>query len=307
MARISTRIKNLEAKASSDSDIDYRAMLVTTLARRDALHFPWRTDKKFNLPVIRRWQKEDIAGKRGVSARASGRSDWKTSMETRNALVTAKLCTAKLSRGGEVSGLVLTPQGEADARALVGSRLFSLNDALPQLIFHYLKIRKETTKGTMIESLLWQRTLAGYSDEWDHLLEPLLPLLTAGLISCDRDVPGRLYFAIKAESLPEPVTSNEQASDEFDEIYIEAYKDERNRLEATERSDEIYIPIPCGVGLEMFKDPSEDPEYELKREAIEKLEQVLRNYGQYTPSKVATKAAVAEPDDIETLTDDEDE
>lgn len=258
-------------------------MLVTVLARRDALHWPWRLDPKFNLPVIRQMQRDDLLGKRGISAKASGRSDWKSAMETRNSLVTAKLCIAKRTKGGEVSGLVLTPQGEADARALVGSRLFTLNDVLPKLIFFYLALRKASCR-SMIESLLWQRTLSGYADEWEHLIEPILPLLTSGVVAANRDVQGRLYFSLQSDSdsLPPQVTSTEQSSPEFDDIYIDAFQDERNRLEATPRSDEIYIPIPCGIGAEMHK---EDPEYESKRDLIEKLEQVLGNYGQFTPSK----------------------
>lgn len=46
----------------------------------------------------------------------------------------------------------------------------------------------------------------------------------------------------------------------------------------------MFIPLPVSIGLHEFYPDDHDPEFEEKRDYIEKLEHVLGNFGLFTPS-----------------------
>lgn len=283
LSRLTNRIAKLEAETDRQT-LDAQTMLVEVLARRDALWWPGRGPSKSNEGHIVERRKVDRAGRYGVSAKSSGRSEWGTAMDLRNSLIAQGLCKPTRSAGGEVSGLAITARGEADARALVGDRLANLGDRITQLIVFYLKLRKATSKGNVLESLLWQRTLSGYANDWDHLTEMVLPLLTAGVVEATRDTVGRVYYRLAMEAgYPEVIESRLEPIPEMDEIYVDAFRSEINMLVNLPRCDEIFIPLPASIGLHEFYPDDHDPLFESKRDYIDQIEAVLGNYGPFDP------------------------
>ncbi len=107
MSRLTNRIAKLEAETERQT-LDAQTMLVEVLARRDALWWPQRWRWRTNEGHIVQRQKDDRAGRYGVSAKSSGRSEWGTAMDLRNQLVAQGLCKPTRSAGGEVSGLTIS-------------------------------------------------------------------------------------------------------------------------------------------------------------------------------------------------------
>lgn len=270
MGRLTNRIAKLERQQSPEV-VDCDSMLVELLAKRDALVFPWRTtrtNEKLTLRArgaIRQRHLEYIDGKRGFTARAQGKDAWKDAYSQRSQLIASGLATP-IRSGGEVVSLLLTPQGEADARALVGSRLSTLRNFDSLTILHRCLTRQSemsewgpTARGParyMCEHLIFglDEPLVGDPTDWAHLTELVLPMITANLMQAASDSHGRIYYSLtynadgkalaESHDIQLPPVSTRQAAPKLDDLYLNVFKSERNALENLE-SNEIVIPIPC--------------------------------------------------------------
>lgn len=287
MSNSRNRIAKLEARTSSG--IDYRPMLVEILAKKDALWWPTRADPKHNFAEVLKLQKQDRLGKYGIQARAAGRHDWTTAMEVRNTLVAAGLCKAKRSKGGEVSALILTDQGEADARALCG--LETLETPITRVLFQYAQLRKATSRAGIAEQLLFCRPLYGDSGQWSHLTAAVLPLVVAGAMSWTFDTVGRVYYSLEADEITPLAYSDETHDEDLEALYSDVFEQEVMRLDALEPTNDLFIPLPRGesIGIHEFYPDSHDPDFEAKREHIEKLEQAISRYGAFELDTTSTQ------------------
>lgn len=235
--RISTRLNALE-RATGTSDVSDHRLLVQLLGKRDARFWPSRHSGQSRLGILQRCR-EYLAGTRGISSKADGKSDWKNAFEARNRLIQAGFVDA-VRGNGEVTSLIVTQLGETVARRLVGSRLFSLHDS----IIAYVQI---STDSWTSESVLFGENLLGCPSDWDSKTEIVLPLLTAGLVTSNSDSYGRIGYRKTTRELPPDAPSVSVAVDEsMDSVYIKAFNAERAALMACEPIDasEVWIPLP---------------------------------------------------------------
>ena len=268
MSRLGSRLSKLERKANPEP-VDADGMLVTLLGRRDGLLWPWRVTSSDDKLITARGaikirQNDYFEGRIGFSARADGKSDWKTAYEQRGQLITSGLVTA-IRSGGEVTALRLTPQGEADARALVGPRLKTMRDVET---LHILKrcIDRQgemsqwfaavgTAARYMVEWLVLgiDEPLYGNPADWEHLTELTLPLLTAGYLQASSDSHGRVYYSLVYDKEGKQIfgdrielgpISTRQHDPKWDAVYMDAFTSECRSLERLE-SHELHIPLPC--------------------------------------------------------------
>lgn len=250
MKRLNSRINELEQQTRPDGTLTgpEKTMLVSVLARRDALFWPWRVTASVRPPIpeIRARQREYLAGSSGVSARADGRSQWKSSHETRQGLVAAGMLQA-VGANGETVSVGLTPLGDATAQALVGDRLATRRDAFVGLAF--MRAFSDPIGTPVRESVLFRIPCTGSPSDWEERVERMLPLLTSGVVRADSDTIGRVLFTLTGSELPEAIVVNVQAEEVFDSVYIQAFDGERNALENTEPRDpsEIYIPMSASL------------------------------------------------------------
>ena len=263
MKRLNTKLDELERQTRADGalSVPEKTLLVSVLARRDAWFWPWRWTMQTQppFPEIRQRQREYLAGVVGISAKADGRHDWKNAHELRQSLIAAGMLTA-IHSGGQVTTVFLTPAGEATARALVGDRLFTVERAKIQLLF--LQVMAETPGRPVRESVLFGLPCVGNPVEWHHMIEPMLPLLTAGLVKADSDTTGRILFSIvEGTAIPDPVTVDVAEEEWADSHYVKAWDNERNVLENAEPRDpsEIYVPIGAS---DCWPKPGETPDEE---------------------------------------------
>lgn len=243
-------------------------MLVSILARRDALFWPWRWQigSNFPLPEIRRRQKEYLAGQVGIAAKADGRDAWKDAHAARQNLVACGHITATHS-SGQVQSTFLTPLGEAYARALVGDRLHTFEQAKP-VLFWLRELSTQTPVRAVRESVLFCRELVGDPADWEELTDMILPLLTCGVVKADTDTQGRAAYT--PTDTPEPTEAEVSVSvdPEADAIYLAAYQSERTVLATATPRDgsEICIPLPAtGWGWPCYF-PDPDPDSATKNE-----------------------------------------
>jgi len=247
MKRLKSRIDSLEQHSSVDITQADRRMLISLLARRDALYWPWRFQMESfrHIPEIRRRQREYLDGSIGLSAKADGRSQWKDAHAMRQRLIASGYVTANHS-GGQVQSVFLSPLGEAVARALVGDRLHTIETALP--FFAYLKIMSEQPTGAVVrESVLFNRPCVGCPQDWEHMTDRVLPFLTAGMVDALSDTQGRTCYRPIHFNFPAQVNVDIAADDEADDLYLQAFDAERTILENCEPRDihEIHIPLPA--------------------------------------------------------------
>jgi hypothetical protein len=250
--RIRTRLAELE-RANGVVDVGDNQLLVSLLGKRDARFWPSRHNGQSRLGILQRCR-EYLAGVRGISSKADGKSDWKNAFEARNRLIQAGYVDA-VRGNGEVTSLIVTQLGETVARRLVGSRLFTLHDA----IIAYVQISDDSWTS---ESVLFAENLLGCPTSWDHLTEIVLPLLTAGLVTSNSDYYGRVGYRKTTRELPSDTPSVDVAVDEsMDSVYIKAFNAERAALMACEPLDasEVHIPLPPCV-LEVYKPSEESPQ-----------------------------------------------
>jgi hypothetical protein len=250
MKRLNTRINALESRTSDDLSHSDRMLLVSLLAKRDAMFWPWRLTFDCTTPYaeIRDRQREYISGVSGIAIKADGKSEWKTAHATRQRLIASGMITATHS-SGQVSSVFLTPRGEAVARALVGPRLQTCETA--KRVFIMLVLKMKTTENPIVrESVLFERTCNGNPSDWDADTEQVLPFLTSGVVLAVPDTVGRvLYRPVEGIEFPESIEVDIESSEEFDNLYLKTFEDERQMLEHVEPRDsnEIFIPCPaCG-------------------------------------------------------------
>jgi hypothetical protein len=241
--RIRTRLAELE-RSNGVVDIGDNQLLVTLLARRDALFWPHRHGGDSRLGIIQR-QRQYLDGSVGIASKSDGKSNWKPMHEARQRLIAAGFVDALHSRG-QVSSMFLTASGEATARALVGSRLFSLRESL----ICYVML---STDSWTSESQMFGENLLGDSSSWDYLTEIILPCLTSGLVQCNSDNVGRVgYKKTSRELPPDPPSVDVECDDSMDAVYIAAFNSERSSLQQCIPSDnnEVFIPISAsGLGV----------------------------------------------------------
>lgn len=253
MSRLSTRLDRIEKATTTEVSDESNEMLVSLLARRDALFWPWR-NINFNRGAIAELQRDYLAGRRGIAVKADGKEDWKAAHYTRNELIRRGLVTPQRS-SGQVTTLFLTESGEAAARVMVG--LPSVQVAM--LVLLVQAVGFDFGRHWVSESSLFQQRLVGNPADWQHLEEWMLPLLTCGAVVANNDVPGRVYYAIEnLDLLPlrakqEIVEGNvpdlqvAAPTTELHSRYIKDFDAERATLERKERSDEILIPVSASL------------------------------------------------------------
>ena len=246
--RMKSRLDALERSAGV-VDISDNRLLVTLLAKRDARFWPSRHSGQSRLGILQRCR-EYLAGVRGISSKADGKSDWKNAFEARNRLIQAGYVDA-VRGNGEVTSLIVTQLGETVARRLVGDRLKTLHEG----IFAYVILDKDSWTS---ESVLFGENLLGCPSDWDHKTEIVLPLLTAGLVTSNSDYYGRVGYRKTTRELPSDAPSVDVAVDEsMDSIYVRAFNAERSALMACDPLDpsEVWVPLPPSA-LAVYK-PSE--------------------------------------------------
>ena len=248
MRRLNTRLDALESRSSDDLSHSDRMLLVSLLAKRDALFWPWRLTFDCTTPYteIRERQREYISGVSGIAIKADGKSEWKTAHAMRQRLIASGMITATHS-SGQVTSVFLAPRGEAVARALVGNRLHDCTSAKHYFIKLVL-LGKTTGKTLVRESMLLERKCNGVPSEWDADTEKVLPYLTSGVVLAVPDTVGRvLYRPVEGIEFPESIEVDIESSEEFDNLYLKTFEDERQMLEHVEPRDanEIYIPCPA--------------------------------------------------------------
>ncbi len=248
MKRLNTKLDEIERQAGTGDgvlSVAEKTLLISILGRRDALFWPWRWTSKTQPPIpeIRQRQREYLTGVVGISAKADGRHDWKNAHELRQSLIAAGMLTAMAS-GGQVTTLFLTPTGEATGRSLVGDRLFTVNRAMAWRLM--LQILTEIHGPYIRESVLFGLACTGNPADWEAHIEPMLSLMTAGIVSADSDTCGRILFRIvEGATVPDSIDGAVPEEEQFDAIYVKAFNAERNVLENAEPRDpsEIYVPI----------------------------------------------------------------
>jgi hypothetical protein len=195
---------------------------------------------------MHRRQREYLDGSIGISARGSGKHEWKRAHEKRTRLIKAGYISASY-QGGQVQSVFITSKGEAMARALVGTRLCTLaNDCCP-LIVELLR----RFGGWVREGQLFNRRCEGSPSEWEDWTELVLPLLTAGIVQATSDGPGCVLFSLTGKPFPkkEIQVSDIASKPDFDDAYVVAFDAERASLAQAESRDpnEIFIRVPATV------------------------------------------------------------
>lgn len=243
--RLTTKLAELEAnEPTSEMTRHERQLLVSLLGRRDALFWPWRFQICSHIPFaeIFRRQKEYLSSTVGLNAKADGKGNWKKAHEIRQRLIAVGFLKANHS-GGQVTNVFLTPLGEATATALAGPGLSTLKDIEPMAIREILR----RNGGVMRESKLFGIPCVGNPSDWNGYTQFVLPLLTAGLVSCYGDTVGRATYRLVSEDLPEVITVDVPFEESMGDAYMRAFNAERIVLEQCTPRDphEICIPLPA--------------------------------------------------------------
>lgn len=250
-SRIKLRLTKLEQSApASGLSPDAERMLVELLGRRDAMFWPWRTHRGSYRAEVRRLQREYLSGRGGLTARSQGASNWKSGHHTRNELIACHSVTAQLD-GGQVTGLRLTPQGTADARAMIGDRLATCSTKATAAAYIVLERFEgcEHSGQWMSESALFGEDVCTGDNPtaWDDRTELLLPLLASGAIESTSDTWHRVYYrAVDGVELPTEPPSTLPQRPWADRAYVRAFDGERAALARSECLDgSIEIPMRC--------------------------------------------------------------
>jgi hypothetical protein len=245
-SRLTTRLAKLEnSSGCGQLSEDAQRLLVQLLARLDAIFWPFRTHEGSYRAEVRRIQREYLSGVGGLRAASQGESNWKAGHYTRNELIGASLVTAHVD-GGQVTGLRLTAQGIADARAMVGDRLHPLHSQGPQIVRELL--RRHQGEWVRENDLFGPDACVGDNPStWDHLTEYVLPLLREGLVESNSDLWRRVYYrAVDGAEIPSEPPSGLTEQPWADGLYVSAFDSERAALRRLECSDGgIAIPHRC--------------------------------------------------------------
>ena len=252
MKRLKTKLDRLEQQAGTIGELTPAAkmLLVELLARLHALFWPWRWTLTYQPPhtEIRIRQRDYADRVVGISAKSSGRSNWKSAHELRQSLIASGHLTATHS-GGQVTSMFLTAKGEAAARSCVGDYVATFHDEGREVLTRLKALVQETGCSAVAECVLWGRRCTGDPSEWNFLTERILPCITAGLVKSEPDTGGRIVY-IPIEGVPEPEKTDvpDVASDpQFLALYLKCWSDERSVLERCEPRDpaECFVPNPA--------------------------------------------------------------
>ena len=244
MNRLRSQIDKLLIKTNCEVDHDDELrMLIDIVARRDALFTPWRTP--INDPVCQRYpailarQADYLAGGRGITAKASGKSEWKDIHFLRRSLIDRGWAVAT-SANGQITSLIVSEHGDAIAQAAISKTHDTVADGLP----YFAMLRRY---GPLSESTLNRQELHGNVSEWASFTELLMPFLVRGLIVASSDTQGRLFYAAgSADPVTPPMVSQDVKEWAFG-AYFSAYHSERLSLESiTHEGAEVYVPVPAG-------------------------------------------------------------
>ena len=263
--RLNSRIRDLETATSEGTDLTAgdKRMLVGILAKRDALHWPWRYQFGSQIPFaeIHRRQAEYLAGQAGILSKAESQN-WKAVSERRQRLIASGLMTGVVS-GGQVVSVLLTARGEAIARALVGLRLGSFWTEGLEVASRLFALAGSKAGVAVRESVLWDQPCVGSPSSWDCHTESIMPAITAGVVHCHSDSQGRACFSIvKDEKIPENVVVDVPCEDWADDLYVKTFDRERRTLESAEPRDssELYIPLPASGWGQHYQGANTDVE-----------------------------------------------
>jgi hypothetical protein len=240
---LKSRLSKLEKTRRAANGLDPKLVrtLVTVVARRDALFYPWRNLGNHRVAVLQR-QRAYLAGSGGIATKADGKHEWKDAQAIRQSLIANGLVSA-IHSGGQVQSVFVTARGDALACQVV-ARLNSLRSVIH--LFEGLKELAPQYPPGVPESALFGVELTGRPSQWEILTEAMLPILCAGLATSNSDVPGRVYYRPTGLEVPSMLEADETAnrSDEQEETYIRAFNDERTTLEASIPDDPTEILIP---------------------------------------------------------------
>jgi hypothetical protein len=250
--RIRNRLFDLEIQTNSmDQALSAAAvkMLVEILAKRDALFHPWRvsiaTPRHLeSMPAILARQRAYRDRTEGIMVKADGRRNWKLAHATRLELVSSRMVDP-ISSGGQITSMVLSPMGQAYARAVVGC-LQSFDDA--SLLLERLE-RLEKERRPVSESRLFGQELSGDPSDWEPWTEAMLPLIVDGAVDATSDTEGRIYYSSTGRSVPAEIQRFDiEPFDDAVEWYGQAFAQERMLLDSLESdSGEVFIPLPRGI------------------------------------------------------------
>jgi hypothetical protein len=251
MRRIKNRLFDLEIQTSlMDQALSAAAvkMLVEILGKRDALFHPWRvsiaTPRHLeSMPAILARQRAYRDRTEGITIKADGRRNWKLAHATRLELVSSRMVDA-ISSGGQITSMILSPVGQAYARAVVGC-LQSFDEA--RLLLERLQ-RLEKERYPVSESRLFGQQLSGDPADWESWTEAMLPLIVDGAVDAMSDTQGRLfYFSTGQSSHTEIRNIDIEPLDDAITWYAAAFSQERLQLDSLESdSGEVFIPLPAG-------------------------------------------------------------
>lgn len=250
--KLSTRLSALEQTAETGVELSdsEKTMLVSILAKRDALFWPWRWSLGHQPPIveIRNRQRDCLNGTRGITAKAGGQAQWKDAYFIRQRLIAAKLVTANVS-GGQVTSLFLTADGELTARSLVGERLYKLGDPEVKRLYAAILLHRHVHNRPIREHELFGRECEGDPSQWEHHTERVLPLLTTGLVKAESDTTCRILYVVVGDGaeIVEPSTMSLPSDSKWDQVYIRSFNSERTTLGSVEPRDRDEIFIPHGA------------------------------------------------------------
>lgn len=248
MKRTKTRLNELETE-NGETVLSHRARksLVELLGRRDALFWPWRcsVDPRHlePMPSILARQRSYIERSEGTLLKADGKGDWKLAQAVRVELVVGGYVDPILS-SGQVTSLILTTDGEAMARSLVGPRLRTCDDVA--ILWERLQ-RLASERSPVSESRLFGEVLHGDPSAWDNWIESMLPLLTCGSVRAAPTTTGSICFSIVSQELPLCPSVSIDPLPDAEGWYLNAFEHERRYLNSLEGGCDLFIPLPTGV------------------------------------------------------------
>lgn len=219
-------------------------MLASVYGKLHALFMPIR-NKPETWPAIRRLRRDYIGGTTGISARASGASDWKTSHDAREQLIASGLAVG-IKGDAETTGLILTTLGRSVAYALV-RKIIPAMPLAPDFVEALKTATPDRVRGDeewVSESTLFGFDCVGSTDQWQHWTDIMLPPTVSGAVDSLCDLRGVCYYRFVREFEPLPIAEGIEPNDRAEDQYVSAFvaeMDRRHRVEDT--SGEICIPL----------------------------------------------------------------
>ena len=246
---VARRIRAAERSVATPGVGDHVRLLVELVGRRDSIFWPQR-EPGDAFVAARQRQRGYLDGSVGLSAKADGRSQWRPSHDLRNRLADEGLVTPLYS-GGQITSVLVSEQGDAVCRSVVGPRLASVRDALPLLaVIMQTEGRPHCGRAWVMESDLAGQPLVGDPSDWERLTEHALPLLVRGVIVANCDRVGRVGYSLNREAVDrvesELTVEGVDRVPEAEGWYLDSFESEAAALRHAEPDDpsELVIPLP---------------------------------------------------------------